>query len=257
MPSNKKKGKARNADRLVALARRAEKNVSVDFLPPFGPVKETHEEAVERILGYKYVSIPSIEYKPLLFANDGSRISSQTVYAPDQPVSVTQKADGNVVIQQLTNDLEPIDGKYIETLPNQLETLVDLLPDYDRNIADYPVAKEIMTRTSQNFADSLMRRVKKCMKDVPPKSMEVYKAFMERGEGIYVKYMKSDADYRLCSTTSWGFDAMHCCEVGLTDQNHEGENQYFRFYLRYECVMCRMVIIFCIKYENNLTHYPQ
>ena len=188
-------------------------------MPSFGPVEETHDEELKRILGYKHVSI-----------NDNG---SDLYY---QPVSISQKDNGNFCIQHLTNDMKPIEGRYCEIEDPKVDwPQVEFLPDYDRNVANYPVARKIMKEISRGkkLTHRQARRVKKCIEDVPPESMDVYKAFMDCGEGIQIKCMKIDTarEKFVLPLHSYLSNTTHCCEVGLTDHNIEERSRHRAFFI--------------------------
>jgi hypothetical protein len=166
MPNNKKKkGSRRLATSSSSI--NAGANAVATTMPSF-PEAETPEQATERILGYKFVS---------LNAKDCSSISAS-------PISFTRRVeDDTIVFQEYSKDMVPqfLELQKYETFDQDKKFIY---PDYNRNIADYPVAKRIMARTALKV--DLTRRVKKCIKDVPPDNFEVFHKFMELGENIHV-----------------------------------------------------------------------
>ena len=100
---------------------------------------------------------------------------------------------------------------------------INFLPDYDRNAADYPVARQIM---SLSRVDDMTRRVKKCVNDVPAGKMNAtFLKFMERGQCVHVKCDKSS------SKALSGL--VYRCEVKLLGGEYEGDGvQSFLLSLR-------------------------
>ena len=146
----------------------AETNAVATTMPSF-PEAETPEQATERILGYKFVSLNA--------KDDCSSISAS-------PISFTRRVeDDTIVFQEYSKDMVP-QFLELQKYENFEQDKRFMYPDYNRNIADYPVAKRIMARTALKV--DLTRRVKKCIKDVPPGNLEVFHKFMELGENIHV-----------------------------------------------------------------------
>eukprot|EP00985_Skeletonema_marinoi_P015772 scaffold8248_cov76-Skeletonema_marinoi.AAC.1 len=64
--------------------------------------------------------------------------------------------------------------------------MADLRPDYDRNSAEFPVAMELMDRKPKD----LSRKVLKCINSVPAGKRDVFKKFVDRGDGMSVECTK-------------------------------------------------------------------
>lgn len=125
---------------------------------------------MERIFGYKYVSINEKGHKPTI---------------TDLPMSFSRSNEGSIVVQTYSKNMEPVSQEMMteSCFFEQYQRYV--YPDYDRNTADYPVTREIMARIS--LKGDLTRRVKKRIKDVPKDKLDIFLKFMELGEGITVR----------------------------------------------------------------------
>ena len=221
MPNNKKKGNRRLASSSSSI--NAATNAVATAMPSF-PEAETPEQATERILGYKFVS---------LNAQDCSSISVS-------PVSFSRRVeDDNIVVQEYSKDMVPqfLELQKYNTFDQDKKFMY---PDYNRNIADYPVAKRIMARTALKV--DLTRRVKKCIKDVPPDSFEVFLKFMELGENINVGVIAHNDDVTRETSTTTHPDLLQMfqssdiltlrymvelVEDGSLDDEGKGEENYF------------------------------
>jgi hypothetical protein len=174
MPTNKKKkksekrigGAAQDPSPIESMV-----DVIIDplLLPPF-PGPETSESTMERIFGYKYVSLNEKGHRPTI---------------TDLPMSFSRGQNGSIVVKKYSKNMEPVSqGMMTEScFLEQYQRY--LYPDYDRNTADYPVTREIMARVS--LKGDLTRRVKKSIKDVPKNKLDIFLKFMELGEGITVR----------------------------------------------------------------------
>jgi hypothetical protein len=210
MPNNKKKkGNRRLASSTSSI--NAETNAVATTMPSF-PEAETPEQATERILGYKFVSLNA--------KDDCSSISAS-------PISFTLRVeDDTIVFQEYSKDMVP---QFLE--PQKYENFDQdkkfMYPDYNRNIADYPVAKRIMARTALKV--DLTRRVKKCIKDVPPGNLEVFLKFMELGENIKVMVLALGGNDTISSNIIY---MVKLVEVGSLDDEGKGEENLFKFNAR-------------------------
>jgi hypothetical protein len=204
MPNNKKKkggkkGSNDKAERAANLARRAEKNRPMDInsLPNF-PCPETHEQSLERILSYKYLSSNT----------EGS----------DRPVSVSLvlKTNDSVLRKQeyTTNDMEELEEKFVDYhVKDSGFFRKAVLPDYDRNAATYPVARKIMG--GLRVAD-LTRHATKRAKDVPVEQLDAYNKFVERGGNIQVDCTISNEMTKAgIPMDSGSIELLNCKELGL------------------------------------------
>lgn len=156
MPSNKKKkGGARTIDAKIRKAERRGGPGVFDSLPSF-PGPETAEDAVERVIGYEIVSTER----------------------DDVPCRVRRGEDGTIFLQEvLTGKIVPITSK--------------LYPNW-RGGASFPVARDIIERVRADCEGSLVRRVQKCIKDVPEEQLGIFSKFVERGDNIHVTCEKFD-----------------------------------------------------------------
>lgn len=198
MPNaKKKKGKGNKAERAAKLSLRAERNLPIESLPSFFPVPETPQQEMKRILSYKHIS------------------TGPCGFYEQVPVSITPKENGKFNVQMFTNDKKRVE-KTVELVDfsRQFELGFNFLPDYDRNAATYPVAREIMNRVNHDV--DVSRRAKKRIGDVPHNIRDAYLKFLERGENIQIR----------CGTNCRGLpeaqlpSAKHWCEVKLVGDEY-------------------------------------
>ena len=186
MPSNKKKrGRAKKIamkDKLAAAQASGDANNSnTTHLPsatvyphqsPFA-VPETPVKTLQRVLGYKFVC---------------------DIMEDERPITITQRddddggQDGNNKYRLTYLD----DGgeSFDVTTAYLQEKMYDLLPDYDRNSAAFPISRKLMERELPSISKDLTRKVMKLFDSVPEAERDVFMKFVDRGDGITVSVSK-------------------------------------------------------------------
>ena len=169
MPNNKKKKnnkgggakKKKTASRPQAQAE--DMNVGDLSLDSY-PQNETPAQSLQRILQYKYLSDED-----------------------DRPLCINlhernEEGGDKYVIEYLdVNRRYVVNAAYLHQM-----IAVGLIPDYDRDAASYPIAMELMDRKPKD----LSRKAFKCINSVPSDKRDVFKKFVDRGEGISVECAK-------------------------------------------------------------------
>eukprot|EP00985_Skeletonema_marinoi_P001643 scaffold663_cov86-Skeletonema_marinoi.AAC.2 len=164
MPNNKK-NKRGGAKKKAAAAPQAAADITVavgDLSLDAYPQHETPAQTLQRILGYKYLS-----------DKDG------------RPICINlheknEEGGDKYVIEYLD-----VNRRFVVNTAYLHKMMAVLVPDYDRNSAEFPVAMEIMDRKPKD----LSRKVLKCVNSVPAGKRDVFKKFVTR-EGISVECMK-------------------------------------------------------------------
>ena len=127
------------------------------------PSRRTYEQEIERILSYKYVS---------------TDIKSKNV----TPYFLTRDGDG-IRITELSHDMKVMEADTI-SIKKGGRMPFKFVPDYDRNTATFPVAKEVLSALG---GVDMARRVKKRIGDVPTEKLDVFRKFVAGGEGLEIK----------------------------------------------------------------------
>ena len=166
MPNNKKKNKGGSAKKKKAAAarQRAEDMNVGDLSLDSYPQRETPAQSLQRILEYKYLSDKD-----------------------DRPLCINlherneEEGDKYVIEYLDVNRRFVVNAAYLHQMIAE-----GLIPDYDRNTASYPIAMELMDRKPKD----LSRKALKCINSVPADKRDVFKKFVNRGEGISVECAK-------------------------------------------------------------------
>lgn len=172
MPSNKKKrGRAKKIamkDKLAAQAQDAaaggggsDNTSAVQPHPSPFALPETPSKTLQRVLGYKFVCD----------MND------------DRPIRITP-LDGDDDKFLFTNldsgESSDVTAAFLE------EKMYNLLPDYDRDSAAFPISRKLIERELPSISKDLSRKVMKLYDSVPEAERDVFMKFVDRGEGITV-----------------------------------------------------------------------
>ena len=175
MPNNKKK-KGCGAKKKAAAAPQADDDITVavgDLSLDAYPQRETPAQTLQRILGYKYLSDKD-----------------------DRPICINLHEKNKEGGDKYVIEYLDVNRRFVVNTAYLHKMMADLLPDYDRNSADYPVAMELMDRKPKD----LSRKVLKCINSVPAGKRDVFKKFVDRGENMSVECMK------LVKPTEYGGD---------------------------------------------------
>jgi len=175
MPNNKKKKRGGAKKKAAAAPQpQAAADITVgDLSLDAYPQRETPEQTLQRILGYKYLSDKD-----------------------DRPICIklhekNEEGGDKYVIEYLD-----VNRRFVVNTAYLHKMMADLRPDYDRNSAEFPVAMELMDRKPKD----LSRKVLKCINSVPAGKRDVFKKFVDRGENMSVECMK------LVKPTEYGGD---------------------------------------------------
>jgi tetratricopeptide (TPR) repeat protein len=219
MPSNKKKrGRAKKIamkDKLAAAQASGDANNSNTThhnLPsavyphqsPFA-VPETPAKTLQRVLGYKFVCDMEDE----------------------RPITITQRDDGDGGGQDGNNKyrltyLDDGGQSYNVTTAYLQEKMYDLLPDYDRNSAAFPISRKLMERELPSISKDLTRKVMKLFDSVPEAERDVFMKFVNRGDGITVSVSCVRATGILALVPL----GMYNYKVDLVGAGENGENSF-------------------------------
>jgi hypothetical protein len=189
MPNNKK-NKGGGAKKKAAAPQAAADTALGDLSLDSFPQRETPAQTLQRILGYKYLSDKD-----------------------DRPLCINfhEKSEdgGDKYLCEYLDD----GRRFVVTTAYLRQNMSNLLPDYDRNAAEYPIAMELMDRKPKD----LSRKVLKCINSVPAGKQDVFKKFVNRGEGISVDCVK------LVKPPEFGGDGVptYCFGVQLLDDENE------------------------------------
>ena len=164
MPNNKKKTCSSKKKAAAAAASPQDMNIGDLSLDSY-PQRETSAQSLQRILQYKYLS--DKDDRPLCI----------NLHEKNE-----EEGGDKYVIEYLdVNRRFVVNAAYLHQM-----IAGGLLPDYDRNAASYPIAMELMDRKPKD----LSRKALKCINSVPAEKRDVFKKFVNRGEGISVECVK-------------------------------------------------------------------
>ncbi len=130
---------------------------------PFA-VPETPAKTLQRVLGYKFVCDMEDE----------------------RPITITQRDDGGEDGNKYRLTYLDGGGQSYDVTAYLQDKKYDLLPDYDRNSAAFPISRKLMERELPSISKDLTRKVMKLFDSVPEAERGVFMKFVDRGDGITV-----------------------------------------------------------------------
>ena len=166
MPNNKKKNKGGGAKKKkAAAARQQADDINVgDLSLDSYPQRETPAQSIQRILLYKYLSDED-----------------------DRPICINLHEKNEEEGDKYVIEYLDVNRRFVVNTAYLHQMIAEgLIPDYDRNTASYPIAMELMDRKPKD----LSRKALKCINSVPAGKRDVFKKFVDRGEGISVDCAK-------------------------------------------------------------------
>ena len=193
MPNNKKKNKGGGAKKKkTAAARQQADDINVgDLSLDSYPQRETPAQSIQRILLYKYLSDED-----------------------DRPICINLHEKNEEEGDKYVVEYLDVNRRFVVNAAYLHEKVIagGLPPDHDRNADRYPIAMELIDRKPKD----LSRKALKCINSVPADKRDVFKKFVDRGEGISVECAKLIEPFGNEATT-------YCYKVTLLDC----ENQAF------------------------------